>query len=137
MKRLLGVLAIVSAFAVGPAQAQVSADALGLSTVTTTCQSESASDAACDAAVQAYIDAVQASGLSPQQQDDLLADLVVALGSDASAMSAGLRDRIADAIREIAAAVSDPARAARIVAAAADVEAGIDVTAPRVSASAA
>jgi hypothetical protein len=135
MKRMLGVLAIVSVFAVGPAYAQVSGDSLGLSTVTSTCQSESATGAACDAAVRAYINAVAATGLTSQQQDALLAELVVALGADAGDMSAAVRARIADAIRDIAAAVDDPALASRIVDAAADVEAGVDVTDGAVSAS--
>jgi hypothetical protein len=127
MKRLLGVLAIVSAFGVSPAFAQVSADSLGLSTVTSTCQAESASSASCDAAVRAYIDAVAGSGLASEQQDALLAELVVALGSNTDSLSAAVRARIADAIRDIAAAVDDQALASRMVAAAADVEAGVDV----------
>jgi hypothetical protein len=135
MKRFLGALAIIGAFAVGPAHAQVTSDSLGLSQVTSTCLSASASDSACDAAVQAYLNAVATSGLDANGQDDLLAELVVALGGNASSLSPAIRTRVAAVIRDIATQVSDPDRAAAIVAAADDVVAGIDVTAPRVSGS--
>jgi hypothetical protein len=135
MKRLLGVLAIVSAFAISPVYAQSSAD-FGLATVTSTCLSESAPDSACEDAVQAYINAVLASGLSPQQKDDVLADLVVALGSSGPTMSQPLRARVAAVILTIADAFSDPTRAQNVREAAADLEV-TGVTADRISASAA
>jgi hypothetical protein len=136
MKRFLGALAIIGAFAIGPAQAQVSSDSLGLGQVTATCLSPAASNADCQGAVQLYLAAVASTtGLTPEQRDDLLAAMVVALGSDASSLSDALRARIAAVIRVAAAAFTDPDRQQLVLAAAADVESGIDVSAPAISAS--
>lgn len=90
---------------------------------------------ACLAAVQAYIAAVKAAGLDPVAVDNLIADLVVTLGQNASQLPPAIRQQVADVIVVAATHMNDPVRAERIATAAQDVASGVDVSPTVVSSS--
>ena len=137
MRNILGTLAVASMVtfgAIAPVAAQNVVTSVSIPDIKAACHADG-SDAACLAAVQAFIADVRAAGLPADQKDALLAQLVVELGSIASSLPADVRARVADAINVIADEISDPALASRLEVAAANVEAGIDVGAGDVSAS--
>lgn len=84
------------------------------------CSEPPVDTAACDAAIETYIAAVD--GLPIAARDDALADLVVALSAVAAPET---RDNIASAILILATAMTDGTRAAAAVAVAQDVSAGL------------
>jgi enamine deaminase RidA (YjgF/YER057c/UK114 family) len=112
--------------AIAPVGAQSVVTSVSIADIKASCHAQG-SDQACIAAVQAYIADVKAAGLTPDQTDALLAQLVVELGSIASGLPADVRARVANAISVIANEIADPNLAARLQVAAANVQAGIDV----------
>jgi len=88
---------------------------------------------ACLAAVQAYIAAVKAAGLDPVAVDNLIADLVVTLGQNASQLPPAIRQQVADVIVVAATHMNDPVRAANITEVAQQIVIGGDVTPKQVS----
>lgn len=93
------------------------------------------SDEACLAAVRAYIAELKTAGLAPDVVDDMIAQIAVELGANASGLPPEVRARVAEAITVAAAEISDSALADRLVVAAADVAAGVDVAPGAVDAS--
>ncbi|RYE10989.1 MAG: hypothetical protein EOP22_02135 [Hyphomicrobiales bacterium] len=91
------------------------------------CRGEAASEEVCGAAVAAYVAAVRAAGLDVSDADDRLADLIVALATDASTLPAGIRAIVAGAIQNVAVAFTDPQRATVAAAVAAAVAVGEDI----------
>ena len=129
MRNILGTLAVASMVtfgAIAPVGAQSVVTSVSIADIKASCHAQG-SDQACIAAVQAYIADVKAAGLTPDQTDALLAQLVVELGSIASGLPADVRARVANAISVIANEIADPNLAARLQVAAANVQAGIDV----------
>ena len=129
MRNILGTLAVASMVtfgAIAPVGAQSVVTSVSIADIKASCHAQG-SDQACIAAVQAYIADVKAAGLTPDQTDALLAQLVVELGSIASGLPADVRARVANAISVIANEIADPDLAARLQVAAANVQAGIDV----------
>ena len=129
MRNILGTLAVASLVtfgAIAPVGAQSVVTSVSIADIKASCHAQG-SDQACIAAVQAYIADVKAAGLTPDQTDALLAQLVVELGSIASGLPADVRARVANAISVIANEIADPDLAARLQVAAANVQAGIDV----------
>lgn len=131
MKLLFGAAVIAGSLALAPAftpaMAQ-SAATFGLAQVQAACLSSApGAAAACQAAVAQFIATVKASGLTAAQQDNVLAELVLTLGSGASTLSPEIRLVVADAINTVAGSISDAALAAQIQVAASDVSTGVDV----------
>ncbi len=137
MRNILGTLAVASMVtfgAIAPAGAQDLVTSVSIADIKSSCL-DGGSDDACLAAIDAYVAAVRASGLPADEADSLLAQLVVELGQSASQLPPAARARVADAIQVITGAVSDPNLAGRLQVAAANVEAGINVTSDDVDAS--
>lgn len=91
------------------------------------CKGDTASAEACNAAVAAYVAAVTIAGLDPDDADDSLANLIVALAEGSSTLPQAVRSVIADAIQTIAVAFNDQQRATVAATIAAAVEAGEEV----------
>ena len=137
MRNILGTLAVASMVtfgAIAPVAAQSVVTSVSIADIKASCH-VGGSDAACLAAVQAYIADIKRAGLTATQTDALLAQLVVELGSVASSLPADVRARVADAIGVIANEIADPSLASRVEVAAANVEAGIDLGSGDVAAS--
>ncbi|HEY0920732.1 hypothetical protein, partial [Devosia sp.] len=66
---------------------------------------------------------------------NLIADLVVTLGQNASQLPPAIRQQVADVIVVAATHMNDPVRAERIATAAQDVASGVDVSPKVVSSS--
>lgn len=80
--------------------------------------------ATCSDLVSAKIDALRAQGLTPDQLDAELADLVIALAEAGQTLSPAVRASIANAIRLAQAAIVNPAIRLQVAQIAAAVEAG-------------
>lgn len=127
IRRLLG-LVVAAAMTLGTVQvvgAQSASD-FDVEAVVAACTEQTGNG--CLAAVQAYVAAVKSNGFNAEAVDDLIVQLVVALGENASQLPPAVREQIADVIVVAAAEMNDPARAEQVAAVARDVEAGIDVT---------
>ncbi|HEY0854040.1 MAG TPA: hypothetical protein VGD86_04360 [Devosia sp.] len=117
MRKLFAVAALglaLTSLATAPALAQANERAAVLAA----CSGSGSSEAACNAAVAAFVAVVQ--NLPAQQKDALLADLVVALGTSGG----GAQPVAAAAIRNVASEFTDAGRAAAAVQVAAAVETG-------------
>ena len=132
--RLVGAALAAAMLVAGvPAVSAQSASDFDVEGVGTVCLQQTGD--ACLAAVQAYIAAVKAAGLDPVAVDNLIADLVVTLGQNASQLPPAIRQQVADVIVVAAAHMADPARAERVTAVAKDVAVGVDVSPNVVSSS--
>jgi len=132
--RLVGAALVVAMLVAGvPAVSAQSASDFDVESVGTVCLQQTGD--ACLAAVQAYIAAAKAAGLDPVAVDNLIADLVVTLGQNASQLPPAIRQQVADVIVVAAAQMADPARAERVTAVAKDVAVGVDVSPNVVSSS--
>lgn len=126
-RRLVGAaVAAAMIFAAVPVASAQSASDFDVESVGAVCLQQTGD--ACLAAVQAYIAAIKAAGLDPVAVDNLIADLVVTLGQNASQLPPAIRQQVADVIVVAAAQMADPARAERVVAVANDVAAGVDIS---------
>lgn len=111
MNKLLVSFALAAAITAAPAATPVFAQSdFGLGAAVTACTNTPVVKATCEAAVAQYIKAVRAAGLSPKQTDDLLADLVTALGDSAVGLPKDVRTLVAAVIREIGGAFNDKER---------------------------
>lgn len=132
--RALAVATIMVAAMVEPASTQSEITSVSIEDIKEACL-VGGSDDACIAVVGLYISELKASGQAPDVVDDLIAQIAVELGGQASGLPPVVRARVAEAIRVAAAEITDPDRAERLLVAAANVEAGVDLTSGDVAAS--
>ncbi|WP_196259695.1 hypothetical protein [Pelagibacterium limicola] len=128
MFKALGPVAIAAVLAlssVTPASTQVAA-APDFSSIRTVCSLPDAQQAACTAAILAYVASLRAQGLSAADIDVLLGQLAAALAED-SLLPGAPSGIIALALNTIAEQVSDPAQAAQLVALATAIQNGQDL----------
>ena len=82
--------------------------------------------AGCEQAILLYLEQLRAAGLSTDQADALLGDLVEALGTDLSALPPGTRTTIVAAIRQVSGEITDETLRINVTTVAARIEAGED-----------
>ncbi|MCD7059656.1 hypothetical protein [Pelagibacterium xiamenense] len=117
----LGLAAMLAVGLAIPAYSQVTATP-DLSSVTGACTAEGATIEICQAAVAAYVAALEAAGLSPAEIDAALGEVAVALGE--ASQGGAIPEVIAAGLSQVASAISDPVQAAEVTQLASAVAAG-------------